>query len=119
IGVVGGHDDDVTAVAMTPDGTVIASGGRDGFIKLWDTVTGQLIQSFNQFEQPVWDLAFDPTGTYLASSSEDGIIWLWGLWNENAGSLKQLLGHQAAVSTIAFDGDGGSLLSGSLDGTVR
>lgn len=117
--VIGSHEDDVSAVSITPDGAIITSAGRDGIIKLWNMNTGELIQELNQFDQAVWHIAFDPTGTFLASASEDGTIWLWGLWGENSGWLKQLVGHTAPVSTIAFSVDGNSLLSGGLDGTVR
>lgn len=119
LGVIGAHDDDISSVAITPDGSIIASAGRDGIIKLWDSVTGTLIQEINQFDQSIWQIAFDPTGTFLASASEDGTIWLWGLWDDNSGWLKQLLGHTSPVSAIAFSEDGDALLSGGLDGSVR
>lgn len=117
--VLGIHDDDVSAVAITPDGAVIASGGRDGQIILWDSTTGEPIQNLDHFSQPVWHLGFDPTGTILASASEDGTVWLWGLWGDNAGWLKRLVGHSSPVTHFVFSEDGHYLLSGGLDGTVR
>lgn len=117
--VIGSHEDNVSDVAITPDGTIIASAGREGIIKFWETSTGDLIQELEQFDQAIWQIAFDPTGTILASASEDGAIWLWGLWGDDSGWLKQMVGHTAPVSAIAFSADGDALLSGSLDGTIR
>jgi WD40 repeat protein len=59
-----GHKDRVTALAITPDGKVLASGGADRAINLWDLATGRLLQRF-QAEVAVAAVSFTQDGAHL------------------------------------------------------
>lgn len=68
----------LTSVAISPDGTLLAAGGTEHRIFLWDVETGELLASLdNPSTHDVQDLAFSPDGTLLASASMDGAVWLW------------------------------------------
>ena len=41
-----GHSEEVTAVALSPDGEIIASGSRDARVKIWNLNTGKLLRTF-------------------------------------------------------------------------
>ena len=102
----GGHYD-VAAVTFSPDGTLLASGGR-GPVKLWDTATGRLILDIVSSD-PVTDLDFSPDGNRLAVSIRKGWypvnVSVWQL--ENGRGVQTLHGHSAQVSKVCFSPDGG------------
>ena len=52
-------------------GTLIASGGNDQTIRLWNADTGTEHATFTGHEAPVWALTFSPDGATLVSASED------------------------------------------------
>jgi hypothetical protein len=109
-----GHDTGVLALAFSPDGTRVLSGG-DWTIKLWDTATGAKTRTFDSAW--VHSAVFSPDGTRIASSSNEGTI---KLWDATSGALvRTLSGHSGPVISTAFSRDGRRLLSGAKDGTVR
>ena len=104
------------ALAFDPAGRVLASGGLDKTVRLWNPHTGQLLGSL---EHPATVLAvtFSPDGEMLASASEDNAIRLWDPHGRQL--LGTLEGHGKPVYAVAFSPDGRHLASGSGDGTVR
>ncbi|RYE94277.1 MAG: hypothetical protein EOO77_44375, partial [Oxalobacteraceae bacterium] len=79
------HVSDTWAVAFSPDGQLIASGGGDHKVKLWDMATGILLQdvSGDLHTGEVENVAFSPNGKTLASVSRDGTLRTWNLPGAN------------------------------------
>src|SRR5260370_32596843 len=72
------HQGEVTALAFSPDGKMLASGGKDKLICLWETATGKEIRRFRGHGAPIGSLAFSPDGKFLASAGgPDGTGRLW------------------------------------------
>jgi WD40 repeat protein len=67
----------VRALAMSPDGKLLASGGDDPAVQLWDASTGKAGLKLVGHSDWVVALAFSPDGKLLASGGYDGIVRLW------------------------------------------
>jgi WD40 repeat protein len=72
-----GHAAYVGSVAFSPDAKALASGCKDGSIKLWDVTGGKEHATFRGHARGVVCLAFSPDGKLLASARADKTIKLW------------------------------------------
>lgn len=73
-----GHEDNVNAVAFSPDGQLLVSGSRDQSIMVWDVLQETKIVQLRQ-DSSVETVAFAPRGFLIASGEADGDITLWGI----------------------------------------
>ena len=108
-----GHKLSVTAIALSPEETMLATGSEDCAIKLWNLEDGKLICTFdshlflNTHSGTIQSLAFSPDGKHLVSSSEDRTVKLWNLRvRESPHNLAKGLNMWDA---LAFSPDGRTL----------
>jgi len=105
------------AVAFHPDNNLIASGGRDNTVRLWDTTDGELIQTIEAHDDWLTALAFSPDGQWIASGSRDNSV---KLWNAETGDLVRMItNHRGDVTTLKFSSDGEMLVTAGRDGMIR
>lgn len=113
---LGGHDDPVRAVACSPDGHWMASGGDDSKILLWNVHTEPPTPTHTLLTHaPVQNISFAPDGGCLAAVYEDVI----GVWRDYAVPPHLLKGHEGDVTSVTFSENGAWLASGGWDNTVR
>ncbi len=111
-----GHEE-VKCVSFSPDGQLLASGIRDGIIKLWRVSDGSLIKTLSSGHTAyLTSVAFSPDGQILVSASLDGTIKLWRV---SDGSLINTLECGERVSSVTFSPDGQILASGLDDTSVK
>ena len=96
---------------------ILASGGGDGALKIWDVSTGQCLKTLTGHKQRVRSVTFSPDGNKLASGSGDHTIRLWDY--EQGQCTKTLHGHSSRLGAIAFSPDGNILASGGEDRAIK
>lgn len=104
------------ALTFSPDGRLLAGGGRNEASHLWETDTGKEVRQFSGPQGLVYQVAFSPDGKTVAFTARDGIVRLWEVLTGK--ERCQLLGHQGDVYALAFSTDGRRLASGGNDTSV-
>ena len=113
----------ISALAFSPDGTLLAAGVHSQ-IRLWEVGTGNVLLSvstehkrgdmvFQSYPEP---LVFSSDGTILVNGIVNGAIQLWDVTTGDA--LDVLDGHTQKVETLVFSPDGQMLVSTAMDGTI-
>jgi WD40 repeat protein len=97
------------ALALSPDGKILASTNPDRSLRLWDTATGKELAELKGHTDTIWTVAFSPDGKLLASAGDDGTI---RLWDPVSGKEQHRFGqHYGHVRSLAFSPDGKTLVS--------
>ncbi|XP_048188772.1 transducin beta-like protein 3 [Perognathus longimembris pacificus] len=109
------HTAPVATMAFDPTSTLLATGGCDGAVRVWDVVRHYGTHHFRGSHGVVHLVAFhpDPTRLLLFSSAADSAIRMWSL--ENRSCLAVLASHYSTVTSLSFSADGHTMLSSGRD----
>lgn len=117
------HQQDLWCLAFSPNSELVATGGSDGQIRIWDVQTGKLTRRIDH-GQRVTSVAFSPDGLQIASghwpdSPEIQPVSV-NVWDVDTGELLRTLpGHSESVFGLAYSPDGRTLASGGANGIVK
>ena len=73
------HDGWIRAVAISPDGKLVATCGNDHLVKLWSAADGSHVRTLSGHTCHVYNVAFHPGGGRLASADLKGVVKDWDL----------------------------------------
>ena len=112
---------EINSLAFSPDGERLASAGGDGSVKIWNSRTGDVIQSFQAHTDSVFAVAFHLLGKHVVSAGADLKVKVWDLATEQevfTGPCDALRRFGTAY-TVAFSPTDGRQLAAGSGGAVR
>jgi WD40 repeat protein len=111
---------EIYSVAISPDGKILASGGEDKTIKLWEVSSGKLLRNFTGHSERIKTIAFSPDGQLIASGGDDNTIRVWNIGTGE--ELYTLTGDSNSfgfVEFVGFSPNGETIISGVGGGTIK
>ncbi|MBE9041442.1 hypothetical protein IQ235_11685 [Oscillatoriales cyanobacterium LEGE 11467] len=101
------------AIALSPDGKTLFSGGRDKAIKVWDIETGELKKTLQSDSGAIASLAVSPDGNTVISGSGDRRVRIWDITSEKRPQMlaDDTDSHSYLVSRVGISADGKTIVS--------
>ena len=109
---------DALTVAVSPDGSLVVTGNRNGSITTWDPAEGSLA-TVSGHDEAIEEMDFTPDGRWLVSGSDDTSVTLWDLADPKKPQETVLGKTTDIVWSVTVSPDGATAASASEDGTVR
>jgi len=97
-----GHRVNVDAVAWSPDGEWLVTGGRESWLLLWDHA-GTPVLCLVDHDGWILRLAWSPDGGLIASAHGDGAIRLWT--RDDKAPVRRIAAHELAVEALSWSAD--------------
>lgn len=104
------HTDWVQNVRYSPDGVLLATGDRNGGLRVWESDTGRDYLDLRGHKGGITGLDWSPDSNILYSGSQDGSVKLWEM--ENGSNLKSWKAHNAGLTDLKVNRIGQVLTSG-------
>ncbi|MBD0361216.1 MAG: WD40 repeat domain-containing protein [Coleofasciculus sp. C3-bin4] len=119
------------AIAITPDGQMMLSGGNDRIITVRHLGTGKILRTLTRHSDSIYALCLSQDGQIIASGGRDKTLKVWNLQpisKSNSisptsriigeGLMYTFTGHSESINCIAMTPNGKMLVSGSEDNTL-
>ncbi|KAL7400253.1 hypothetical protein ABVT39_009250 [Epinephelus coioides] len=113
------HDGEVNAVRFSPGSRLLATGGMDRRVKLWEVVAGRCEPkgALTGSNAGITSIEFDSAGSYLLAASNDFASRIWTV--DDYRLRHTLTGHSGKVLSARFLLDNTRIVSGSYDRTLK
>ncbi|MEV6236107.1 hypothetical protein [Lentzea sp. NPDC051838] len=118
-GAVFTHPDPLRAVALTPDGKIVAGAGTEHAVRLWDVSSGEPVSVIDDFTDAIPMIRFSPGGRVLAVAMTD-LVRLYDVTDPaHPRRLGEARGHTDRVYSMSFAPDGRTLATAGIDRTAQ
>ncbi|XP_062830471.1 protein Atg16l2 isoform X2 [Anolis carolinensis] len=113
------HGSEVNAVRFSPNSGMLATGGTDRLIQLWNVVGGRLekMQTLEGANGSITSVEFDPSGCHLLAATYNNAAQLWKTGDCQCKEI--LTGHTDKVTAAKFRSTQHQAVTGSRDRTVK
>ncbi len=113
------HEGEVFSIAWHPEGKLLASGGADGFVRIWDSDAREMVREIRHGGSAVRDVSWSLGGDRLAAGTHNGVVKVWNVGTEEV-RLSAAAGEDgSAVTKVAWSPNGRWLAFGRWDGTLE
>jgi WD40 repeat protein len=111
--VIASSTDILLAVAISPDGSLVATSGADRVLRVLEVASGKELCQVKQFADWVTGVAFDRDGSSVAASSSDKLV---KVFEARTGKLQTTyIGHSEPVLAVTFDPESNKAVSAGAD----
>src|SRR4030095_396320 len=125
--ISGGHSSELTGIAVSPNGRLVATSGADKKVILWDYASGELIRRFIGHKSGVSRVAFSPDGKYVLSTgrSEPGVTYgledlTARLWDVKTGKeVRRFALTDGYFTCFAFSPNSEYVITKGVENTAR
>jgi len=111
------HEGAVNAVALSPEGKFLATGGADKRVHVWDIAKGKEIGESPALKGAIHALAFAPDSKTLVSGSADKTVRIWQI--DPVKELQKFEAKDGAVNAVAYSSDAKLIASGGADKLIH
>ena len=112
-----GHGGSIASIAFSQDGERFVSGGWDGYVRVWNTRSGELLGQHKEHNAMVTSVAIGGANNLIVSGSRDKTVRLWSYTTDEP---TEIIGrHEELVSSVAISTDGRWILSGGFDDVLK
>lgn len=116
--LTGLHTQAIRGIALSPDGTSVATAGWDSTVGIWDSATGKLINKLAPSNRSVLSASFSSDSKYLVTAGLDGYARVWEDWRTPSPRVVATLSDGKDLWTAAFSPDGQYLVTGGGAGKI-
>jgi WD40 repeat protein len=106
----------IQGAAFSPDGRLVALGGEDGSVRLWDPASGKEVRRLPDHAGRAYAVTFTPDGKGVVSAGRDAVLRLSDV--ATGKEVRRFEGHEHGLVRVAVSADGRLLLSGDDGGGV-
>lgn len=111
------HSDAIVDVSFSPDGQYVASAATDRFMRVFQTIDGAFVRSFEGHTGHVLGVAWSADGLQLATAGADLVVKIWDF--EEGRQRRAIEGFGKEVTSVCFVGAGETVLASCGDQTLR
>lgn len=113
----GGHQSKILCVAVSPDSTMLASGGSDSTVVIWDINSQSILQRITYATGKITDIKFSPDNQFLLFGCSNSRAYLNNIKAQKM--LYEFTGQQKDVTSLTFSDDGNLIAIAGGDKMIR
>jgi WD40 repeat protein len=114
-----GKERRISAVAFSSDGQYLVTAGWDSYARVWDVVSGKMMNRLAGAKGQLTSTSFSPDDKYVLTAGQDMTVRVWENWKTGAPAIVKSFNEASAIETASFSPDSEYILTGGGEGKVN